>query len=632
MLLGLTALVITVNSFDSGMAKTPLLVLLTSLLVVVYLTDGVWTGELKVRRSPADLPVLGFLALIVASALYSDSPGESVRALELWVPIIICFFAGTHLFRNREAVRRLTQALLVIASAVVLIGLIQFFFSASLVLNFFIGADRRVSSTLTNSTYLSGYLVLLFPFFLTSAMSEPRGSRMRWVPFALLGGLVFVLFVTSTRSSIAAFLVSLLGLVVLLVRTPRKALVWGGSALLLVALAVCLTPRLAERIEASFRDDPSSTFARRTYFWKAGYNAWKAAPFLGHGIGSYQDVMREYRSPDYWVVHSEDLVPHAHNEFIETAVDLGGIGVAVYLSILGMVLYPTLRSRGEGEKKRDRLLKIGLCCSLVAILLDNLTNLSLRVAPVAATAWLFLGVLASLGSKSNPAKVIELRAPRWLILVPLGCWAAFVVIYCNHLWPAYKADGHLIRGSLAIAGQRIPEATSEYRIASTLDPHDALARSNLALLLLEAGHYSEALETANQLQQLSPNYPRTNLIQASALVSLRRYPEALDRIDKELSLRNHPEAYYYQAAAYMGMRDTAREIRSLENILLSDIKGRLNFELAPVSRRLIALLPGGKDLGRLVGVYRQLSEVFPAESIVTSTLATFEARFDSLNR
>ena len=136
--------------------------------------------------------------------------------------------------------------------------------------------------------------------------------------------------------------------VVLLARAPRKALVWGGSAVLLVALAVYLTPRLAERIETSFHDDPSSTFARRTYFWKAGYSAWKAAPFLGHGIGTYQEVMREYRSPDYWVVHSEDLVPHAHNEFIETAVDLGGIGVAVYLSIVGMVLYPTLRSRGEG--------------------------------------------------------------------------------------------------------------------------------------------------------------------------------------------------------------------------------------------------------------------------------------------
>ena len=276
LLLGLTALVITVNSFDSGMAKTPLLVLLASLLVVVYFSLGIWAGELKVRRSPADLPVLGFLALIVASALYSDSPGESVRALELWVPLIMCFFAGTHLFWNQEAVKRLTQALFVIASAVVLVGVIQFFFSNSLVLNFFIGADRRVSSTLTNSTYLSGYLVLLFPFFLTSAMSEPAESRMRRVLFALLGGLVFVLFVTSTRSSIAAFLVSLLGLVVLLARAPRKALVWGGSAVLLVALAVYLTPRLAERIETSFHDlfihrkDPSQ-FEMLLFYFLIGF-------------------------------------------------------------------------------------------------------------------------------------------------------------------------------------------------------------------------------------------------------------------------------------------------------------------------------------------------------------------------
>ena len=631
LLLSSTTLVITVNSFDSGIAKTPLIVLLASLLAVVYFSMAVWSGELRFRPSRADLPVLMFLILIVASTLYSEFPRNSLQALELWIPFIICFFAGTQVFWNQDAVRKLMWALALIASVVLLIGMIQFFFSSALLLDFFIGDDRRVTSTLTNATYLSGYIILLFPVLLAFALSEPKRTWTRLFLLALLCGLAFLLFITSTRSSVVGFFVSLLVVGMLLKGVRGKAIAWGTGALLLVALGVWFTPHLAERVEASFHNDPTSTFARRMYFWQAGYNAWKTAPFFGHGIGSYEEVMLEYRSPEYWVVKSEDIVPHAHNDIIETAVDLGGVGVAIYLSILGVVFLFGLRA-GPNEKKRDKLVRAGLLCSLLAILIDNLTNVSLRIVPVGATTWLLLGVLASHVSTSMKVKVITIRTTRWLVLFPLGVWVVFTLFYFSYQWPRFVADNHMIKGSLAYAAQRIPEAISEYRLAASLDPHNLLARSSLALMFLEVGSNAEALQTEHQLQEQSPHYPKSNLVQAAALISLRRYPEALDRVERELTLRDHPEAYFYQAAAYMGIGDSTKEIRSLEHLLLADIKGKLNFELDRVSRRLALLTTKEEDLRRLVGVYRQLSEAFPSDTTVASTLAVFDSRLTELSR
>ena len=71
----------------------------------------------------------------------------------------------------------------------------------------------------------------------------------------------------------------------------------------------------------------------------------------------------------------------------------------------------------------------------------------------------------------------------------------------------------------------------------------------------------------------------------------------------------------------MGMGDSAAERQSLEHLALADIKGNLDFELGPVSRRLKAITTKKDDLMRLREVYKQLSEAFPSDTTVTSVLA-----------
>jgi O-antigen ligase len=629
MLLGSTTLAITVNSFDSGLVKTPLLVLFASLLMVVYVVLAIWKGKLEFRRSPADIPALLFLLLIAASVFYSGHQWNSLQALAAWVPFITCFFAGTQLFGRYEQVSKLLWVLAIISSIVCIVGVVQFFFADKLFLNFFIGKDRRVTSTLTNAAYLSAYAVLLFPALLAFTLTESRSKWRRWFLTALLCGFGFVLIVTSTRSSIGAFLMSLIVFGLMSRQAQKKAIIWTIATILVMTAVVFLSPSLVKRVGASFENDSTSSFARRMYFWKGGYDAFVAAPYFGHGIGTYGEVLLEHRSPDYWVVKSEDIVPHAHNELIETAVDLGATGVIGYLMIVGTVFVVSLRDV-PNQNRRDRLIRTGFLCSFLAILIDNLANVSLRVTPVGATAWLFLGVLAS--GTNVVASVTEFRIQKWFVLLPFGGWALFLVWFGGQQLKVYKADGHVIKGLVAGFSKQLAEGINEYQQAVVLDPHNLLARSNLTLTLLEAERFEEALQEAKQLLALSPRYPKANLMQAAALVSLRRYPEALGCIDKELALRNHPEAYLYQAMAYMGLSDSIKEMDALEHLLLGSLKGRIEFQVVVVSRRLIQLVQTEDDVTRFKEIYTKLNSAFPSNSSITSTLAELDLRLARLAR
>ncbi|MBM2840508.1 MAG: hypothetical protein HW412_1036 [Bacteroidetes bacterium] len=632
LLLASTTWIVSINSYDSGILKGPVLVLFASLLVALFLAQAIWKRKFEFRSSPANTMVLLFLFLTLASTIYTRHDWESRQAITLWVPFVTCFFAGSQLLATKEDFTRLMIALAAIASLVCVVGLVQFFFREELFLDFFIGEGRRVTSTLANAVYLSAYVILLFPILLSFTVARERKPRSRWMLGVLLCGLAFLLIATSTRSSIAAFIVSIALFSILSKRVKKKAFILSAAGVLIaMGSAVYLSHGVVERIENVFRNEATSTLARRWYFWDAGYKAFRDAPFLGHGIGSYEAVMLEYRSPDYWVAKSEDVVPHAHNEVIETAVDLGVVGLLVYLMIAGTVLVSGLRKRSK-ETADNRLLRIGLSCSLIAIFVDNLVNMSLRVEPVGAHAWLFMGVLASMSLRSEPKSAVTINLPRAVAVLPLGLWMIFAFWYGSRQADIYKADSHIIKGILAGEASDFAASVNEYRIAVTLNPHSLVARSNLALALLRTGRAGEALQAAEELQSLSPRYPKLNLIQAAALVSLRRNTEALEKIKMELTLRSHPDAYFYQAIAFKGLSDTTGELSALEHLLLASLKARILYQPAFVPQRLKELAHSEEDIKRFKNIYEQLYTLFPSDRSTVTTLAALCTRLGESGR
>ncbi len=617
LILAVPAWTLVFNSYDSGIAKLPLFFLLSCLLLSLGLAFAIMNGELLFIKSPADITVLLFLCAGVFSLLLQPVAMNGLETLKLWFGYGICYFAGTHLFRDDRDFVRLAKALVVIGAVVCALGAIQYFIPNSSTFDFFLGEGNRVGSTLGNPIYLSGFIVALFPLLLSYFFFESNRS-VRLLLFMFCCGLLLLLVATQSRGSTIAIAVSMfffLSLSQKIKRTHRL-----GIMLFLAGVAVLLfLPQVSHRFESLL--DQGSTFARRVVFWKAGIGAMASSPLMGHGAGSYEETMREFRDADYWMLKSEDIVPHAHNEFLEIGVELGFVGLALFLTVVVVVMVNgmTVWKKAESDGRRTMLL-VGLLSAVVGVLVDNLANVSLRQPPIGALFWLSMGVIISPIFAGRSAERIKLRIPKYIVVLPLALWGIVTFIIGQAEIKKIKSDHHLIHGVLAKAQGNKNDAIAEFNASVQSYPGNLKALENLSVTLLQTNRAEEALTTVQELQRLSPGYPKSRLIESLALASMRRYSEAGNAIEKEIARRDHPEAFYAQALIRNGLHEREGELRSVTMALRRNIAGGTNYNLESMCQRLVELSTMVEEREVAKTLLEELRSRFPTEKSILQAL------------
>jgi O-antigen ligase len=632
LLTGLAAitLVLGINAYDSGIFKGPLFVL-TALLLAASLPAAVMIrGSVQVTRSPADIPVAGLAALSMLGLLIAPVHPLARQAALHVLSCTAFFFAGTQCFDTRKHIRTFLTVVMWLGGAVAVFGLAEYFFAEQLPLDFFHGPDRRIGSTLGSPAFLGGWVVLILPLILSTALND-EGTRWKRRLAGILCVMLFgVLLLTRSRSSVIGCGASLVLLFVLRSQGARVRPALIGPLLLLVSavLVFLLVPGARDRVFQIFDPVTGSTLARRWFFWEAGARAFLASPIWGHGAGSFEPVMIRFRSPDYWIARSEDVVPHAHNEIIETAAELGLAG----LVLLGWFLWTLLRS-GLGQAKNTegwrRPPATGLLCGIVGLALDNLANVSARQAPVAALAWVFAGILVAMPPvHGGGLHRVTFRAPRWLMSLCLTLCAGLLILHISAQADIVAADQHMIAAFSLINHGEDARAVEQLRMASTLNPFHYLARSTLAGELLRISKPAEALAEGERLLSMYPDYPRSWLICAVGLLGTGRVAEAGEAIRKDIRFRNHPEEFYIQAAISRTTGDTLAERTALRTVLERCLAGRITMHAAYAASRLRELSSTRAHLENLLALLKKVSSAFPEEQTVQANLVLVNRLLD----
>ncbi len=112
-------------------------------------------------------------------------------------------------------------------------------------------------------------------------------------------------------------------------RGARRLIVWAG-----VVVALAFVASLMERSERFFHH-PTRVAASletdlRPRIWSLAWKEFCGAPWLGHGFG------REVLAPVFVPVTppGQPEVRHAHNTFLDVALELGVVGLAAYVAVL----------------------------------------------------------------------------------------------------------------------------------------------------------------------------------------------------------------------------------------------------------------------------------------------------------
>jgi O-antigen ligase len=194
----------------------------------------------------------------------------------------------------------------------------------------------------------STHLVLVAPLFVALVWEPPWGFRRNALFFAAaMAVLVFAAWATSeawtTPNRVVWLALAMVFLVALVAARksdtfPRTGLAGLRGVMLAsaVAFGIAFGASIAAKNERFYSRDPSPIASvdqdLRPRLWSLGLDLWKEAPLLGHGFG--REILADAFLPETPKGLAHPPLQHAHNAFLNIALQLGVIGVVAFTAAL----------------------------------------------------------------------------------------------------------------------------------------------------------------------------------------------------------------------------------------------------------------------------------------------------------
>ena len=249
---------------------------------------------------------------------------------------------------------------------------------------------------------------------------------------ALLVTGAFVL--TQSRGGYIAFAIASLTLFIIVLPPLARGLVLGSLVILVAILGVVLSQQGAEAIwdglmGSGLAGDPAfslNTLQGRLELWSRALYGIQDFPFTGMGMNTFRHIV--HLLYPLFIVSPDYDVAHAHNEFLQAALDLGIPGLvaflALYLAAFRMLreIWLVVQKPEFCARRQDfsllpldaclliQTLVLGLGGGLFAHMLYGLTDAVALGAKPGVLFWMLLGLISGLYAQARSGRLAE-----WLV-------------------------------------------------------------------------------------------------------------------------------------------------------------------------------------------------------------------------
>lgn len=448
--------------------------------IYILLLSCDW-NKYKIRLTPVNIVVgLFFVSFAVSTFVgvdwYRSFWDNHERMLGLFTVFhyVVYYFIAVSVVKGWEDWKWLLRLFLGAGIIVMFIGLFQKI-NPELLLNR--GSDR-VSATLGNSIYFSGYgLFLLFVGYLLSIKEKVKKTN-PWFWYAVAGA-VLGLWGIFGGGARGAFLGLLIGLGVLTISyiftlKENKKLKQGLGGLMVLGFVVLgllfsfRQTNFVKNIPAVGRlvNTEISSTNTRVMAWGIALDALREKPVFGWGPNNYYYAYNKYYRPEF-LEHGwgETWFDNAHSVIMNTLAVQGVVGIITYLGMFLVAI--TMLWRGYKKNNLDKhVVGVG-----IAFLLAHLASLvTVFDNPTSYLYFFFFLAFVSqytnnlaLPTEKNTNKDVSLG-----LAVLVGCFT-LLLIYSTNINPA-KANGATLEAIQGFSNGR--DVSGLYLTASSIPtPH-----------------------------------------------------------------------------------------------------------------------------------------------------------------
>jgi O-antigen ligase len=318
--------------------------------LLCWAASGQWRPAFDaIRALPAAWLCMALLAALLAGAAWSLAPPKEAFGAVLKYRELALFGIVAFLFAEERWRQRLLWCFF--AGSLVLLG-----FSLAIQLGLFSFADERGFSSAQNAVLLKNHITHGFVMSLVAFGAAVLGLRCRgWRRWALAAVALLaaanVWFAVQGRTGYVVMTVLVLWLAYR--RWSVKGLAGGAIGVVLALSAAyqwapAFQARVGETVDQArdYEQQRHRSIGSRLHFWKRSGEWLARHPLLGAGTGGWAEAFYQATEGEDRFMHNRDR-NHPHNEYVHLAVQLGPLGLALFVALLVVSFRSAARLPGD---------------------------------------------------------------------------------------------------------------------------------------------------------------------------------------------------------------------------------------------------------------------------------------------
>ncbi|GEM_PF-1973045 len=465
--------------------------------------------------------------------------------------------------------------------------------------------EARAFASLGNPDYLGGHLVALLPlaFVLTlctygqmpfgqKKLIPANPSQKSWFWLRAITLLLFVgLLLTKVTGSFIALAVTVVFIGTAFLFPIGRELFQKNKRYSLICLGVLVVGAGAYVYRHGGLEALSSnqvSVQQRVENYQVAWAIIKDHFWTGVGLGQIGVQYPKYQalpySPADYANHPYTYSEHVHNDFLQFWVEGGLIGLVLFLAVLVVYSFTVFQFFKNPEiSKENKELLLGVLASMVALLVQSLSNFPLQVASTAILFGLFLAAPLALRAPVSTTSYFKLSfiqqavlALTILIVLVLGTQMVTVSIAARNtrgetnlgkaelgvsfakrltaLSPQDPKAWSALGAGLALGGKTDDDAYDAYQKSLDLNPNYVESLSAMANIRMNQGRFADAFALCDKGLAITPNYGSLVWIRAVCLFQVKRYEESAKSFESFLTYApNDAQTYLNLGVCYIDL-------------------------------------------------------------------------------
>jgi len=537
-----------------------------SLLMFLSLYYKCNNAEVNLKINYIKLSLFLLFIFGTLSALWSINFDFSVSKWLLWLIAGFSFLLALNLSIEDNSLIKLSWGLILAAGFIAVIGILQYLFDP-----FSLAQNAAPASTFGNKNIAIQPIILILPISIFLLLSKQVQNLKAWALITITSLVVVYIFYTTTRSAWLAVSIQLLLIALYLIANRIKLSKWIDwnknksystiFGILIILLLINLSPSsLSNNITDSSEKIYSLTDSvsgqailsstLRYEIWQTAFNMFYDSPIIGTGLGSYsQNLANEGYAT--WVINN---TTHPHNDLLELAVELGLIGLVIFITVaisLTTGILKIIKNTSSDVNFFYYLLFVALAGSLVNMQFSSPYQMAFPLLLFG----LYSGLIAKkVDSAVGPYKTITLPLKPVYKKIILGITISLIVIifyFTYYFW---------INTYNQLEKINISKDFKQIEIVETPIYHGGIPEILYSLggSYFQNGRYNESSQIDKQLLKVWPNHLDALWRLGFAKHKLNQNKEALDIAEKLKKLE--PKGLYYSYIIKLFVYSSSQEI------------------------------------------------------------------------